>query len=494
MLKLSNQTLDRLPPEVAVPGYDRSRVSPGIVHIGVGNFHRMHQAVFIDRCLHRPGQESWGIVGVSLRRGAGEEEKAEAFRRQDGLYTVTEFDPGGDDQTRVIGAMIDYVHAPEDPERVLTLLARPAIGIVTLTITEKTYNIDERTGTFRIDDPEIARDLAERVPRTVFGILAEALARRRAAGVPPFTVVSCDNLRHNGDTTRVAVAGFARVRDPELAEWIEREVAFPNGMVDRIAPTVTLEDRRRLNVQSGIDDLMPAMGESFVQWVIEDRFPGGRPALDAVGVELRDDVALFEAAKGRILNAAHMMLAYPALLCGYRMVHEAMRDERLAGFLRRFLLRDAIPLIQGPGGVALPDYAEIILERFANPAVGDQLMRIAQDGAAKIPVFHRRTIETLLETDGPLAREAFFLASFARFLGGRDDSGQAYEVVEPTLSEKDHAELRAADGLGLLRTSPFAALQLDRHDRFVGAYREAASAIARDGVKRSLETNDARDW
>ena len=494
MPKLCNQTLGRLPSRVAVPGYDRSRVSPGIAHIGVGNFHRMHQAVFIDRCLHHPGQESWGIIGVGLRCGAGEEEKAEAFRRQDGLYTVTEYGPNGDGQTRVIGAMIDYLYAPQDPERVLTLLATPAIRIVTLTITEKSYNIDERTGTFRVDDPEIARDLAERVPGTVFGILTEALARRCAAGVPPFAVVSCDNLRHNGDTTRAAVAGFAHARDPELAQWIERNVAFPNGMVDRIAPTVTEEDRRRLNAQSGVDDLMPAMGESFIQWVVESRFLTDRPALDAVGVELRDDVALFEAAKGRILNAAHMMLAYPALLCGYRMVHEAMSDERLAGYLRRFLLHDAIPLIEGPPGVALPHYAEMVLERFGNPAVEDQLMRIAQDGAVKIPVFHRRTIEMLLDSDGPLTREAFFLASFARFLDGRDDAGQAYEVVEPTLSEKDHAELRAPDGLGLLRTSPFAVLRLEHSCRFVRAYREAASAIACDGVKNSLETNDGRDW
>lgn len=494
MRELCDRTLNRLPSGVAVPSYDRSRVSPGIVHIGVGNFHRTHQAVFIDRCLHRPGQENWGIVGVGLGRGAAAEAKAEAFVRQNGLYTVTECGPDGDGQIRVIGAMIEYLHAPQDPKRVLALLASPAIRIVTLTITEGGYNIDERTGAFRFDEPEVARDLAGNVPRTVFGILVEALARRRAAGVPGFTVVSCDNLRHNGDTTRVAVVGFARARNAALAEWIEREVAFPNGMVDRIAPTVTQEDRRRLNAQSGIDDLMPAMGERFIQWVIEDRFPNGSPELGAVGVELRDDVALFEAAKGRILNAAHMMLAYPALLCGYRVVHEAMRDERLRGFLRRFLQRDAIPLIEGPAGVHLPDYAEVVLERFGNPAVGDQLLRIAQDGAAKIPVFHRRTIEMLLETGGHLAREAFFLASFAHFLGGRDDAGEAYEVVEPTFSAEDQVELRAADGLGLLRTSPFAVLRLDRHDDFVAAYRAAASAIARDGVGRSVEANDARDW
>jgi len=494
MPKLCNRTLDRLPPGVAVPGYDRSLVSAGIVHIGIGNFHRTHQAVFVDRCLHLAHHQGWGIVGVGLGRGAAAEAKADAFGRQDGLYTVTEYGSDGDGQTRVIGAMVGYLHAPREPERALALLASPNIRIVTLTITEGGYNIDERTGAFRLDEPEVARDLAGAVPRTAFGFIVEALARRRAAGVPGFTVVSCDNLRHNGDTARKAIVTFARAREGALADWIERDVAFPNGMVDRIAPTVTPEDRRRLNAGSGVDDRMPAIGERFIQWVIEDRFPNGRPDLGAVGVQLRDDVALFEAAKGRVLNAAHMMLAYPALLCGYRLVHEAMQDKRLRGFLQRFLRRDAIPLIEGPLGISLPDYAEVVLERFANPAVGDQLLRIAQDGAAKIPVFHRRTIELLLETQGHLGREAFFLACFARFLDGRNDAGTAYEVVEPTLSAEDQVELRASDGLGLLRTSPFAALRLDHHDGFVAAYRAAASAIARDGVGRALDADDGLDW
>jgi len=493
-LELCNRTLDRLPSHVAVPGYARSQVSAGIVHIGVGNFHRMHQAVFIDRCLHLADHQGWGIIGVGLGRGSAADAKADACARQDGLYTVTEYDPDGNGQTRVIGAMVGYLHAPRDPEQVLATLAGANIRIVTLTITESGYHIDERTGAFKLDVPEIARDLTGAVPETAFGFIVEALARRRAAGLPGFTVVSCDNLRHNGDTARNAIVTFARARDNALAEWIEREVSFPNSMVDRIAPTVMPDDRRRLNEQSGVNDLMPATAESFIQWVIEDRFPNGRPNFGAVGVQLRDDVALFEAAKGRVLNAAHMMLAYPALLCGYRLVHEAMQDRRLRGFLQRFLLRDAIPLIEGPSGISLADYAAVVLERFTNPAVGDQLQRIAQAGAAKIPVFHRRTIELLLETNGQLGREAFFLACYAHFLIERDDPAVAYKVVEPTLSAEDWIELRAADDLGLLRTSPFAALRLDRHDGFAAAYRAAAIAIARDGVGVALATDDGLTW
>ena len=493
MRSLSNRTLSDPPPGTGVPGYDRSRVVPGIAHIGVGNFHRTHQAVFVDRCLHLPGHEEWGIVGIGLGRSPGATAKAAAFRDQDHLYTVTEFDPGGSRQTRVVGAMVGYLHALREPDRVLDLLASPGIRIVTLTITEGGYNIDERTGEFRSDAPEIAADLARGVPETVFGLLVEALDRRRRAGTPAFAIVSCDNLRGNGDTARKAVTCYARARDPQLAAWIEREAAFPNSMVDRIAPAVTPADRDRLNAASGVNDRMPAMGESFIQWVIEDRFPAGRPDFAAVGVQLRDDVALFEAAKGRILNAAHMMLSYPALLCGYRLVHEAMRDDRVRGLINRFLTQDAIPLIEGPPGISLIDYKDIILGRFANPAVGDQLLRIAQDGAAKIPNFHRRTIERLLETGGSLDREAFFLACFARYLHGCDDRGQSYEVVEPSLSPADRDALQASDGLGLLRTTPFAALGLDRHPAFAAAYRAAATAIA-GGVGPALAADDAHAW
>ena len=494
MQVLCNQTLNRLPPEVLVPSYDRRQITPGIVHIGVGNFHRTHQAVFIDRCLHLADHHRWGIVGVGLRSSPAALEKAEFFRHQDGLYTVTEYDTDGRGITRVVGAMIDYLHAPREPDRVLSLLSSPGVRIVTLTITEGGYNIDERSGQFQLEDPEVAHDLVEMPPRTLFGFVVEALARRRAAGTPAFAVVSCDNLRHNGDTARKATVSFAAARNVDLAAWIDREVTFANSMVDRIAPSVRPQDQRRLNEQSGVEDRVPAMGERFIQWVIEDKFPNGRPDLGAVGVQFRNDIALFEAAKGRILNASHMMIAYTGVLCGYRLVHEAMRDERLRGLLRRFLERDAIPLIGGPPGVSLSQYKDIVLGRFSNPAVGDQLLRIAQDGAAKIPVFHRKTIEQLVETGRPLAREAFFLACFARYFQSKDDTGESYDVIEPTLSEADWSELQSDDGLGLLRTSPFVALGLAQHAGFASAYLVATSAIAQYGVGRALEDHHRHDW
>ncbi|TDG01968.1 mannitol dehydrogenase family protein [Paraburkholderia guartelaensis] len=242
---LSNATLGQLDDRVAVPAYDRNRLTAGIAHIGVGNFHRAHQALYADRCLHLPGHEAWAICGIGLGSGTSALAKVRALHAQDCLYTVTEFDSDGSGSTRVIGAMIDYLHAPADPEAVLRELAGPAIRIVSLTITEGGYNFDEATGEFKLHEPDVAHDLAGAPPRTAVGFIVGALRRRREANVPAFTVMSCDNLRQSGNTVRRAVLSFAQAVDPGLAGWIADNAAFPNGMVDRIAPQVA--------IMSGVD-------------------------------------------------------------------------------------------------------------------------------------------------------------------------------------------------------------------------------------------------
>ena len=486
MIALDSARLDQLSGLVEVPLYDRARVGIGIAHFGVGNFHRVHEAVYLDRCLHLPGHEGWGIVGIGISDTAAARRKAASFRAQDGLYSLTEFAADGSASARVLGALRSYLHAPEDPEAVLVQLAEPALRIVSLTITEGGYLIDESTGRFAVDHPDVQHDLTEDLPRTVFGFIVRALARRRASGVAPFTVVSCDNLRQNGATTRRAVLAFAEELDPQLAAWISEAVAFPNSMVDRIAPYVSEDDRARLNTANGIDDAVPVMSETYLQWVIEDRFPAGRPDLGAVGVELRDDVALFETVKGRMLNASHVLLSYVALLLGHRFVHEALADARVRSVVEVYLTSDVIPLLQGPSGLSLQDYRDSILERFSNPAIRDQLIRIATDGSAKIPVFHSATLRTLLESGGDLRREALLLACYQRYLGGVDDLGGLFEVTEPSLSDDDRAELAAADGLGLLRISSLRSLGLEDDQRFLAAYRAAVAALQDGGAEQGI--------
>ena len=475
-------------PSVTRPGYDRGAVTAGIAHIGVGNFHRVHQALYVDACLHLPEQNTWGIVGIGLGDSAAARSKAAAYAAQDSLYTVTEYSTDGTAHHRLVGAMIDYRHAPANPEAVLDLLADPGIKIVSLTITEGGYNLDEVTGAFNLDAPDIQYDLHNALPRTAFGYITQALARRRANETAPFTVMSCDNLRSNGDTTRNAVLGFATALDPALAGWISANVAFPNSMVDRIAPAVDDGVKAKANAETGVRDQMPAIAETFSQWVLEDNFPSGRPLFELVGVELRDDVAAFEAIKGRMLNACHMLLVYPALLIGHRMVHEAMKDQNLVNLLSQFLQLDVMPYVDGPPGVSLTDYAATVLERFANPAVGDQLLRIAADGASKLPTFHSKTIGTLLAGHHDARREALLVASFRKYTRGIDDRGQTYSVSEPQLSRADWTMLASDDPRDALGISPFAPLRLMDHEHFVGQYLALVAKIDTAGADSAVLT------
>lgn len=493
MIALSNATLSSLGPNVRVPGYDRAAVRPGIVHFGVGNFHRTHQAIYVDDCLHRPGCDGWGIVGVGMTDGSAALAKAAAFRAQDCLYSVTEFAPDGATRIRVIGAMVGYLHAPTETAAVIDALAHADTRIVTLTITEGGYNLSEVDGTFRLDTPDVAHDLAGGASRSVFGLVVSALKRRRAAGLPGFTIASCDNLRRSGDTTRTAFVGFAQAVDPDLAAWIDREVDFPNAMVDRIAPQTTEAGRASLNARSGIDDRLPAAAETYIQWVVEDRFRQGRPPLDAVGVEFSDRVAEYVAVKGRMLNGAHMMLAYPAVLCGYRIVSDAMADPRIVRLLTAFLERDVIPYIQPPPGIEPHAYKSMVLDRFGNPATEDQVLRVAGDGGAKLPIYHSKTLSTLVEADADIRREAFLLACFARYLKARndpsirDDRGESFAVFEPVLTADDWSKVDESDPMAVLRTAPFQALRLDRHDRFRAAYQQYYAAVVQDGASRTLD-------
>src|ERR1700730_13671764 len=428
MIELRNENLSSIRSDIRLPDYDRSQLRPGIVHIGVGNFHRVHQATAFEECLCVPGNEYWAISGVGLTNGSAARQKTAAYRLQDNLYTVTELKADIGIVTWVVGAMAEYLHAPENPQRVLDRLTDPTTRIVSLTITEGGYNIDETTGEFRLDQTDVRHDLSKAPPRTAFGFIVLALKARRKAGLKPFTVVSCDNLRSNGDTARRAIVSFARAVSSVLATWIEENGAFPNSMVDRIAPQVLEEERQRINAFSGINDLLPATCETYTKWVIEDDFCDGRPELELGGVEFRNDVAAFEAVKGRLSNAAHMLMCYPSLLMGHRLVDEGMRELTIVRLLQNFWTIDSIPLVTPPTGYSVTAFTKSVVGRFSNPAIRDQLLRVAHDGAAKIMVFHAQTIRELIENGQDLTREAFLLACFSRYLVGVDDLGKPFDV------------------------------------------------------------------
>ena len=481
MTDLSAATLAAgLPAGIVTPGYDRAAVRPGIAHLSVGNFHRAHLALYVDRCLHRAGQSQWGILGIGVVDDDRERAKAAAAGRQQGLYTLTECPPEGEPDRRVVGSIVDYIHAPADPAAAIRRMADPAIRIVSLTITEGGYKPDAAAADHDRAHPE--------APRSVFGLIVAALRHRRAADTPPFTVMSCDNLQHNGAVCRAAVVDYARAISPgtDLADWIDTEVAFPASMVDRITPAVTPADARRLDAASGIDDGWPIFAEDFIQWVVEDDFPTGRPEFDAVGVQFTTDVAAYEQVKLRMLNGSHVTLAYPAILLGHRIVHEAMRDDGLRQLLGRFMTDDVMPLLAAPPGMPLDAYRDKLLERFTNPAIGDQIARLCLDGAAKLPVYILPTLAAALERGRDTSRIAFMLACYVRHLAGRDDHGQSFTPAEPNLTDADRALATSGDPLAALRMSFLQPLQLDTHPTFAPEFARTLAALETGGVRPLL--------
>jgi mannitol 2-dehydrogenase len=435
---LNESTLGSLDPAVATPDYDRSTISAGIVHFGVGNFHRAHQAMYIDQIL-AAGDTGWAICGVGVLEG--DRAMRDALRAQDNLYTLVTHAPDGTRVARVIGSIHEYLYAPDDPEAVLARLADPATRIVSLTVTEGGYSVNDTTGEFDPQDPLTLRDLEPdtELPSSVLGYITAGLARRRAAGTPPFTVMTCDNIQGNGHVARTAVLGFASRKDPDLAAWIAENVAFPNSMVDRITPVTTDETRASVLAEYGIEDRWPVRAESFAQWVLEDTFPTGRPPLERVGVQMVADVMPYELMKLRLLNASHQALAYPGILAGRELVHEVCRDPVFADFLLAYMRLEAIPTLQPVPGIDLDAYCRELIARFSNEAVRDTNARLAFDGSERIPKFLLPVLRDQLERGGEIKRCAFVLAAWSRFLEGVDENGNPTPV-----NDRRAAELYAA--------------------------------------------------
>lgn len=424
-MKLSNATLSDLP--VAVPGYDRAALTGGIVHFGLGNFHRAHQAVYLDRLLNTGQGHDFAIIGAGVM--PADAAARDVLAGQDFLYTVVEQSAGASDP-RVIGAMIDYL-PPGDPAGTIARLADPATRIVSLTITEGGYFIDAATGHFDPTHPAIAADGANPdAPKTVFGLIVAGLRARRAAGVQPFTVMCCDNIPHNGVVTREAVVETARLSDPELAGWIAANVAFPNGMVDRITPATS--DRERAMIRDmGVDDASPVFCEDFIQWVLEDNFPAGRPALEQVGVQFVPDVTPYEMMKIRILNGGHAIIAYPSGLMDIHFVHEGMQNDLVRAFLDKVEADEVIPAVPPVPDTDLNAYFAKVKERCANPKIGDTIRRLCLDGSNRQPKFIIPTIADRLAAGQPVDGLALESALWCRYCAGVTDSGAVIEPNDP---------------------------------------------------------------
>ena len=468
------------------PAYDRSKLSTGIVHFGLGNFHRAHQAMYLDRLMGKGLAFDWGICGVGVM--PQDAKMRDVMTSQDGLYTLVLKHSDGTLEPRVIGSISNYLFAPDDPSAVLDVMADPATHIVSLTVTEGGYNIDDETGEFKTTSPGAVHDAEHRdSPQTAFGFIVQALARRRERGVPPFTVMSCDNLPGNGNIARTAVLAQARMADPELAEWIEAKVAFPNCMVDRITPVTTPEDIEHVAGEFGLHDGWPVTAEPFEQWVLEDRFTDGRPPFEDAGVQMVDDVVPYELMKLRLLNASHQSLAHWGRLIPQVFAHESAADADIQAFTRAYLDREALPTLRPVPGIDLPAYVNTLFERFTNAGIADTLARLAQDASDRMPKFVLPTVRDNLAAGRSVELGAAMCAAWALGCEGRTEDGSQIVVDDQQGEALVAAAARQKDGEDTAFVSNELVFgSLGQDPRFVEAFTGALKAIREKGARAVL--------
>lgn len=468
--------------------YIREQVKTGIMHIGVGNFHRAHEEFYTNRLLADTTQQNWGICGVMLL--PGDERLYKALKKQDNIYTLTVCGRDGKDEVYCIGSLVELIWGVENPKAVIDKIADKDIKIITMTITEGGYNIDKTSGEFMLDENNVKHDITNpHTPKTVFGFITEGLRRRKEAGNGPITLLSCDNLQHNGNTAKKAFTTFITAQDKELAEWVEQNVTFPNSMVDRITPATRPEDVILLNEKNGTQDEAPVYSEDFIQWVIEDNFIAGRPAWETVGVEFTDDVTAYENMKLSLLNASHTLLSYPAFLSGYRKVDEAMHDERFVHFLRTFMDKDITPYVPVPGNTDLELYKQTLIERFANRSVSDQLARLCFDGVSKYPVYVMPNLIKMIRDKADFTRVAFSMAAYRHYLKYKtDDKGVAFEINDPWLTAEDLKLIDSNDPVDFLGMSAFQSTNLKAANDFVKVYLRMVEDIKQKGIFTVLES------
>ena len=470
--------------QASLPAYDRKGLTPGIVHIGLGNFHRAHMAVYLDDLFALGEGHDWAILGAGVREG--DARMRDALMGQDCLSTVIELDPDGKSARR-IGAMIGFLPVEADNAALIAAMSDPAIRIVSLTVTEGGYFIDPATGAFDPAHPEIAAD-APNPHRTAFGAIIAALRARRAAGVPPFTVMSCDNLPGNGQVTQAAVTGLAGIADPDLAAWIAAHVAFPNGMVDRITPATGPRERAMAAGFGLADDPVPVTCEPFRQWVLEDNFPTGRPALEKVGVTLTPHVHAFEMMKIRILNGGHATIAYPAGLMDIEYVHEAMANPLIRGFLDKVETDEIIPYIPPVPDTDIGDYYRLIVGRFANPEVADTARRLCLDGSNRQPKFIVPSIRDALAAGGSVDGLALVSALWCRYCQGTTDSGAEIAPNDPNWADLTRLAAAARDRPEAWLDMRAVYGDLGRNPVFAGAFAQRLRQLWDSGTRRTLES------
>ncbi|MGQ1786380.1 mannitol dehydrogenase family protein [Saccharicrinis sp. GN24d3] len=496
MKTLNKENLKSLPSDVAVPTYDRSAVKASIVHVGIGGFHRAHQAFYADQLLEKGVARDCGICGVGLLEF--DRKICDILTEQDGLYTLMTKELDGSVNARVIGSMVEVMFAPDNKQAVIEKMAHPETKIISLTITEGGYNLNEATGEFDFENESIKWDLAHpEDPKTIFGFLTQALLLRKNKGVQGCSIQSCDNIQGNGAIARQMLCSFIGEVDNELLEWVNKNVTFPNSMVDRITPATVPADIEMVYDKFKIKDRWPVVCESYIQWVVEDDFVSGRPAYEEVGVQFVEDVAPYEKMKLQLLNAGHSVLGMLGARHGYNSIDEAASDEDFSQFLRNYMDAEATPVLSGLEGMDLGAYKDSLMARFRNKYIRDQISRICLQSSAKMPKFILPTVKSQLEGSGNFQRAAFVIAAWCKYNEGADEKGNEYEIEDVISEELQAAARRTQD-------DPLAFLKIESvfgdlvHQRtFVDAYQSALEALNEFKIKecvKAINTKNTISW
>lgn len=484
-LKLNSSNLSKISERVLVPNYNRSDIKTGIVHVGIGGFHRSHEAFYIDQLLQNNKNKEWGICGVALLDH--DTKIYNSLKQQDGLYTLIVKELDGTYTNRVIGSIVEYLFAPDNPGAVIEKMAGIDVKIITLTITEGGYNYSEISKEFNFENPLIDHDLKHpKSPKTIFGYLTEALCLRKQRGLKGLTIQSCDNIQGNGDMIKKMLLSYINFAKPGLVDWVKNNVSFPNAMVDRITPATEEKDILTLEKTIGVLDTWPVVCEPFSQWVIEDDFIQGRPEWEKVGAQFVADVVPYEKMKLSLLNAGHSVIGILGALLGYQTIDQAVQDKNISTFLHLYMNVEVTPILGDLEGLDLDLYKKTLFERFGNKNIKDQIERICSESSAKFPIFILPTVKAQLKNNGSVDLAAFIVAAWAIYSLGKDENGVPLVIKD---ANKLLLDVKATAAV----TNPEAFLELEtifgelkNSTKFKEAYIKAYNNITNNGVEQCL--------
>jgi mannitol 2-dehydrogenase len=487
---LNAENLSSLPKDVSVPSYDRNLINTSILHIGVSNFHRSHQAYYIHELIDKYKELNYGICGVDLLES--DRKIYNILKDQDGLFTLYTKEKNGSHKAKIIGSIVEYFYGPENPLAVIEKMAHRDIEIISLTIAEDGYHLNEITGEFDINHPAVTEDIKNPFsPKTVFGYLTQSFKLRKLRNLPGCTILSCDNIKSNGDTMKQSLYNYVSITEPDILNWISKNISFPNTMVDRITPITNSTDIHTLKEDFHIDDQWPVVCEAFSQWVIEDKFIHDRPVWDKVGVQYTENIAPFENLKLRLLNASHTILGILGTLHGYKTVYETATDNDFLFFLKAFLDEEVTPTLIDSDNKSIESYKNNLVSRFQNPHINDQLFRICQESSAKVPLFILPTVKYQLDNDKQVKRAAFIIAAWAKYNDGVDDNETPYDIID-TMS----GTLIRTAALSIQSPMKFIEIKsifedLSENITFTSYYLDALSQLRENKVKECIQNWNA---